>query len=650
MEPTIKELNESLNKLMSEPDPPLRPDPRESYPEIKTPLAQSVKAAALNVIEKRNDAPEWKNSFAISGGVFDHRDGGVGETINGLEINVFQRKDSSLSIEIFDEGYSDANLNDWDNSSMELHFMDTNSRGEVVSFAKDHSIFERMGLNRDEFAQLVVERLEGMASKVEVQSVIQENTLETGSVQVAIERSATDLLTNVSTEAAQIEAVESVQETSVAVANSSTWIEALKSQINNIDGDKVQIFSGKNKVYEQTDNVVTLDKLENALGEKVQQALENPDELKGSVRIMVDGEKIYHAKDGEVVENRHSLTLDNLQVAQSKSLDIVPEVPQVVEAQEQNLQVTQSKSLEVEVYPVAEVQNPNLQATQEKSLDIVPEVPQIVEAYEPNLQVPLPIPEPNQSISPIQTEVSFVPPPEIVVTVTNEQIKSPTQAAQPISFESNEKAIFELIARQDARINQLEQKLAAQSEPLNVKVNQWLGAINQTAKSAVQQVKQKSLHIPQNVRSFIASKANEIKTSISEQVKTTRTHVVNKVNESVTAARTEVKSKVNEVKSSLERKLADVAGTSLNAGTRYLAERFGVDNGSGIKVFQGNSLVITSSNEHSGIYSKDGKQLVKDGQFTSPVTSEQLSKIAQVSTEAQKLSQSQSAVRAKALR
>ena len=134
MEPTTEELNESLNKLMSEPDPPLRPEPRESYPEIKTPLAQSVKDAALNVIEKRNNALEWKNSQATSGGVFDHRDGGVGETINGLEINVFQRKDSSLSIEIFDEGYSDANLNDWDNSSMELDFMDTNSRGEVVSW------------------------------------------------------------------------------------------------------------------------------------------------------------------------------------------------------------------------------------------------------------------------------------------------------------------------------------------------------------------------------------------------------------------------------------------------------------------------------------------------------------------------------------
>ena len=489
-----------------------------------------------------------------------------------------------------------------------LEILATNNRGEITKVFPDSDIYAQIGLDKSELAQFAFARFEAISNNTVEQQVKQFKQ------DYPIDSAAAG-------QTAELE-----QKAPVATNNSNTWIELLKSQIDNIDSSKVQIFSGKNKIYEQIDNTITLDKLETPFGEKVQQALDNPNELKGSVRIVVDGEKVYHAKDGEVLENRHSLTLENIQVIQEKSLETTPEIPQSVEAKEQTLQVTQEESIEV-------------------VLDVPQkEVSQVVE-------VPLPIPEQRQSTPSKKAEVNFVPPPEIVVTVPNEQIKSPPQqTAQPTSSKANEKAIFELIARQDARINQLEQKLADQSEPLNVKVNQWLGAINQTAKSAVQQVKQKSLHIPQNVRSFIASKANEIKTSISEQVKTTRTHVVNKVNESVTAARTEVKSRVNEVKSSLERQLADVAGTSLNAGTRYLAERFGVDNGSGIKVFQGNSLVITSSNEHSGIYSKDGKQLVKDGQFTSPVTSEQLSKIAQVSTEAQKLSQSQSTVRAKALR
>lgn len=584
-------------------------------------LKEQLKGSALQALENINFSP----IPAIEGGGEQRR---ISETINGLQVNIIEAINNprypSLDVEVIDNSLA---INDFNRHSVLLR---TNPQGEITYAFPDDNIYSKIGLNESEFAELVIISLNELSTKNtetlaveqslvsttpiidEPVEVLEENktteltqeTLLTNSLPVATENSATDLLLEVSPPvAAPSEQVESVQATSATITSTNTWVESLKSQIDNIDGSKVQIFSGSSKAYEQTDNVVTLDKLETPLGEKVQQALENPNELKGSVRIVVDGVKIYHARDGEVPENKYSLALENPQ------------------------------------------------ATQEKGLGI-PEVSQAVEAKEQSLQVALPTPEQGQSIPPKQPEVSFVPPPEIVVPVKNEQVKAPTQGARPISSEPKEKAIFELIARQDSRINQLEQKLAAQTKPLNVRVGQWLGAINQTAKNTVQEVKQKSLHIPQNVRSFIATKANEIQNSISEQVKTTRTHVVNKVNESVTAARSEVLGKVNEVKSSLERKLADVAGTSLNAGTRYLAERFGVDNGSGIKVFQGNSLVITSSREHSGIYSKDGKQLVKDGQFISPVTSEQLSKIAQVSTEAQKLSQSQSqsTVRAKALR
>ena len=168
MEPTIKELNESLNKLMSEPDPPLRPHPRETAPEIKTPIAMSVRDAAKIVIEKRNNAPEWKNGQMSDGEVYDDQ-GGVSERINGLEISVCQRHDSSVSVEIFDEGYSDATMHqNIPDKHYEFTLLDTNSRGEAVAFLPDHSIYERMGVTKDEFAHLVTERLSGMANKIDL--------------------------------------------------------------------------------------------------------------------------------------------------------------------------------------------------------------------------------------------------------------------------------------------------------------------------------------------------------------------------------------------------------------------------------------------------------------------------------------------------
>ncbi len=365
MEPTIIELNESLNKLMSEPDPPLRPHPRETAVEIKTPLATSVRDAAMHVIEKRNNAPEWQK-----GEVYDDRNGGVSESINGLEVSVFQRQDSSVCVEIFDEGYSNATMHqNIPDRHYEFTLLDTNSRGEAVAFLPDHSIYERMGVSKDEFAHLVTERLSGMANKIDLQSSIQqESTLATSSVQVANERLEANLIPQVSLPiAARSEQIESVP------VNSVLWTESLKAQIDNVDGSKLQVFSGNNKVYEQIDNVVTTDKLATPLGEKVQQALENPNELKGSVRVVVDGEKVYHAKNGQVLENKHSLTLENSPVTQAKSLNVVPEVAQVSELQTQNLPVTQSKTLEptLKVSQAAQVQEQVFQGDRAEIIDAV---------------------------------------------------------------------------------------------------------------------------------------------------------------------------------------------------------------------------------------------------------------------------------------
>lgn len=656
---TISQTQKSIDKLINEPDPPLRLHSRESYPEIKAPLAQTMKDLALLVVEKRNNASEWKNTSSSQGNVYDDRDGGVSQRINGLEINVIQRSDSSVSINIFDEALSDASL--YENipatdRDCEFQLVDINSRGEVVAFLPSHSIYERMGMDKEEFASLVLTRLEGMADKIDRQ--------------VAVEQEIPLALDSVATINEKV--LEHVAP--AALKAQGSWIESLRAQISDVDGSHLQIISGTTIVYERNNDEIILDKLEDKRGQKVQQALENPSQLKGSVRVVVDGEKIYHAKDGKLLNNTHALAIENTQTVPEKSLDIAPVIPQVAsvqlddvqeknldvaliapqasEVQEQSIQAIQEESLDtaLEIPQVIEVQQSITEIAQVESLNVIPEISQVTEPENQNLQAALPRPELQPKTSQKEeAKVSFAPPQEIVVPVKNQQ-QDLMPKAQPSDTEAREKAIFNLIARQETRINLLEQKLAAQSQPLSARVNGWLEKVNQSARLAVKEVKEKSLHIPQGIRQFLSNKSNQIGSSIKEQVNTARTQIANKVSERVAAVKSEVKSKVDEVKSGLERRLADVAGASLNASTRYLAERFGEDNGSGIKVFKGNSLVITSSVEHSGIYSKDGKQLVKDGQFVAPVTPEQLNKIAQVQPEAQKLSISESTVRAKALR
>jgi hypothetical protein len=316
-----------------------------------------------------------------------------------------------------------------------------------------------------------------------------------------------------------------------------SWVENLKSKFNSNDGSTLQIYFGSTKIYDQVgNNSPQVDRLGDAIGRKFQQALENPTVLKGGIRILADGMKVYQARSGDKLDAQYSLN---------------------------------------------SVPKPSLNQTQATSKETIPQ--------EQTKQ------QPTASWNDIRSLIA-------------EQKQNP---------EGLENAIFQLLVDQATRINQLEQKVEAisQNKSLNANFGKWLGELQQGGKEALQELKGRARQVPQGILQVLGDTRNKIQDN-------------------------------------LKRRLADVAGNTLNAGTRYLAERFGQDNGDGVKVFKGNSLIIAASAQHSGIYNKDGQKLVQDGQIISPVTPDQLSKIAQVPVEAQKLKQGekQVAIATKALR
>ena len=660
MEPTIKELNESLNKLKSEPDPPLRPHPRETAPEIKTPIAMSVRDAAKIVIEKRNDAPEWKNGQMADGEVYDDQ-GGVSERINGLEISVCQRHDSSVSVEIFDEGYSDATMHqNIPDKHYEFTLLDTNSRGEAVAFLPDHSIYERMGVTKDEFAHLVTERLSGMANKIDLQSSIQqESTLATSSVQVANERLEANLLPQdpppVTVEKAQIESVP---------ANSVTWMESLKAQLGNIDGSKLQVFAGNNKVYEQTDNVVTTDKLATPVGEKVQQALENPNELKGSVRVVVDGEKVYHAKNGQVLENKHSLTLENSPVTHQKSLNVVPEGAKVSELQAQNLPVTPEKTLEpaLKVTQVAQVQEQVFQGNRAEIVDaVVLDVSPVIENQKSNSGaivlarkgkeiIPFPI-----NPTPIELDAKM---PEVVnpnnastrgsveqslasanarIDSLQAQLKDTQKSLEDLSkFVRNDN----LKSWAEHKVTEVVKTSQSIAEQAKSKVMQWVLATTGLVKEAVQGK-------VNEVKTFAQDKVNEVKTTTQIKVNEVKTVALGKVNEVKTAAQDKVsevkiatQDKVNEVKTAAQLKgidfkesvreqankfLAPVNSAEVERAAKHIVREFG--DGKSYNKAATHSFRLNDKNELSVARQSDGTVIYQKGALTTAASSHDILKL-----------------------
>ncbi|MEM7580254.1 MAG: hypothetical protein AAF316_10470 [Cyanobacteria bacterium P01_A01_bin.80] len=321
-----------------------------------------------------------------------------------------------------------------------------------------------------------------------------------------------------------------IQESTSGATVLRPWIEDIKSKFNTNDESTLQIYFGSSKIYQQVgDKTPQVDRLGDDIGKKLQQALENPTTLKGGIRILADGIKVYQARSGDTLDPQYSLSKSSL---------------------EQNI--------------------------------------------------------PKEVTSQVRAEQKSAPAWEDIRSLISEEKQDP---------HSLEDSIFQLLVEQATRINQLEHKVEAmnQNKPLNVNLNKWLGGLQQRAEGALQELRGRAQQVPQGVSQFLGDTKNKIQDN-------------------------------------LKRRLADIGGNALNAGTRYLAERFGQDNGNGVKVFKGNNLTIAASEEHSGIYNKDGSSLVKDGQIIASVTSSELNKIAQIPVEARSLKEGEKQVAAKSLK
>jgi hypothetical protein len=558
-----------------------------------------------------------------------------------------------VSIEIFDESYSDATMHqNIPDKHYEFTLLDTNSRGEAVAFLPDHSIYERMGVTKDEFAHLVTERLSGMANKIDLQSSIQqESTVATSSVQVANERLDADLLPQAPLPvAAGKEQIESVP------ANSVTWMESPKAQINNVDGSKLQVFAGNNKVYEQTDNVVTTDKLATRVAEKVQQALENPNELKGSVRVVVDGEKVYHAKNGQVLENKHSLTLENSPVTPEKSLNVVPEVAQVSELQTQNLPVTPAKTLEpaLKVSQVAQVQEQVFQEDRAEIIDaVVLDVSPVIENQKSNSGAIVLARQDKEMIAfPIN-------PTPIELDAKMPEVVNPNKATERGSVE-------QALASANARIDSLQAQLKDTQKSLedlskfvrNDNLKSWaehkVTEVNKTSQSIVEQAKSKVMQWVQaktvQVKEAVQGKVNEVKTFAQDKVNEVKTAAQIKVNEVKTVAQ----DKVNEVKTAAQLKgidfkesvrkqankfLAPVNSAQIERAAQHIVREFG--DGKSYNKAATHSFQLNDKNELSVARQSDGAVIYQKGALTTAANSYDILKLNALPTVVNQIKQKQ---------
>ena len=371
------------------------------------------------------------------------------------------------------------------------------------------------------------------------------------------------------------------------------WLEDIKKDFD-LENSTLQIYAGSAKVYEQVGNEVTLNKLEGNTAQKVQQALETPQELEGSVRIMLDGEKVFHVKQGELLENKLSL----VQTATAK----------------QGVETEIQAETKLENQPETVVTTSQIKQIQPETVAVQPEV---LSAVVCETEKELPQPE-------------FVPQSwDDIRNLIAENQQNPDLA---------ENAIFKLLAYQSQQLNELQQQLDAlqkRKPPLNIQVNKFFDSLKHTAANSIQEVKQRAQQLPQDISQLLGNKATQIQETVVERVNAVKQDVIDKVDDlkvtvvnQVNVTKEAAMGKVAEIRDSVDLSLADLSAKALDSAHRWLVNKFGKElDGSGDKVWKGKDYTFTTSGQNTSIFNKSGQEIARDGKLTLAATEQDASKL-----------------------
>jgi hypothetical protein len=281
--------------------------------------------------------------------------------------------------------------------------------------------------------------------------------------------------------------------------------------------NQISIFVSRNLAYKGIPGQEpAINKMTPELVETLDKAISDPQNLKGSIRITIGNDKVFHARDGEVLTDKLGLSNTQSQTQTSK----VAKTPV-------NTQVKTSK---VKVEQQSPSQSTSIESLQQQ-IDTLQKQVQEQQGLIDSLKLQKQSSEITQKLS---TEVD--------------------------SFHSS-------VERQQKTIEQLQQGLESvinRSTPTikNSALQNWVGSVEnkvrQTAKNLYDQAKTALTPKVDRLKSQIETQIEELKTQVNQQITSLKSEVQSQINDLNTQVRTNVSNAVEGVRENVEQKLDNV--------------------------------------------------------------------------------------------
>ncbi|MBD2680899.1 MULTISPECIES: hypothetical protein [Nostoc] len=413
-----------------------------------------------------------------------------------------------------------------------------------------------------------------------------------------------------------------------------------KGKFQDLDTSKdLSIYVGNQPKYKgHPDREVSVNSMTPELVEKINTAINDPQNLKGSVRIMIGKDKVYHAKDGEVLTDKLGLNSkitqnSDLGSHQSQSPQTAKPVQQSspledlqkqVDALQQKVQEQQSL-----IDNFASQNQSSNQVAEKLSADII----SLKQAFDAQ----------QKTIEQLQKGL------EAINSQNNPAVKNSTLHNWINSIETKAKTTAKNLYEQvktafTPKIDKVKAQLEAQISTLKQQMNQQMESLKAEMKSQVATVKGE---FESNV-GVVKDGIGEVKQLVSDEIQhgmerhqaamgaihNKVTGEVNTVHKQLTQAVGDIHSAANHtVKQSVEKvtnSVMDIKGKALAKSVNSMLRLFGNQNPDGTRSYESKNYNFYQKGDSITVTAKDGRAVMVNGDLTTTATEKDVESLDEV--------------------
>ncbi|GAX39000.1 hypothetical protein [Nodularia sp. NIES-3585] len=343
-----------------------------------------------------------------------------------------------------------------------------------------------------------------------------------------------------------------------------------KGKFQGVEPSKeISIFTSNKLVYKgAVDQEPLKNEITPELVETLDKALSEPQNLQGSIRIMIGNEKLLHLRDGEVISDKLGL-LENQAQQQTQSQAQKSEIPKSIDDLQQQLNSLQQK---VEEQQMLIDSQPNQSSA----------ISNLMEAFERQ----------QKTIDNLQKGL------ENIINRRNSNITN---------------------SRLQNWVGNIESKVKQTSSNLFEKVKSALTPeVVKLRKQVEQQVA--------DIKSQVDQQVNSLKDEVSKRVD----DVLFKADTAINSAMYDVNKKIADVREDINNSVKTVKGKAIESGVKTMLHLFGERKPDGSVSFESNNFDFQQNGRTVMVKAKDGREVMKDGVLTADASEKDIESLEQV--------------------